>query len=257
MCVLEVANLQVQLGEREIIKNLSFKLEAGQSLSVLGPNGAGKTTLVRALTGILPYQGEVTYFSKDLKAYGRKEFAKRVAVVNQRQEITPGFRVKDAVALGRLPHIQRRETKRDYQVVEDAIAITELTRLKDSTLDTISGGELARVAIARALAQEPDLLILDEPTAHLDIGHTASLSELLLKIKKEKQLSLLLIVHDLSLAAFLSNRIILFGDEKFYYGDVDEVLKEEILKETYGVENLVTINPLNGQKAVFWNYKGK
>lgn len=256
--VLSVEGLDVSYGQKKIIRDLSFKLNAGESLSVLGPNGVGKTTLVRAITGILPYEGTVSYFGKDLKQYARKELAKQVAVVNQRQEITPGFKVKDAVALGRLPHIEGREKKRDYEVVNEALDITGLTSLASSTLDTISGGELARVALARALAQEPKILILDEPTAHLDIKHTAILSKLLLQIRQEKKISFLLILHDISLAATLSNRLILFGKEdKLFIGETNEVLTEGILKEVYGVDNMVVKNPLDGQKAIFWDYLGE
>ena len=161
MSVLEVKDLTVSYGQKEIIKKLSFTVESGETLAVLGPNGVGKTTLVRALTGILPFQGEVSYFGRDLKKYTRKELARKVAVVNQRQEMTVGFKVREAVALGRLPHIRGRESQRDYEVVEEVLKLTHLEELALKTLDTISGGELARVALARALAQEPELLILD------------------------------------------------------------------------------------------------
>ena len=227
MSVLEVKDLTVSYGQKEIIKKLSFTVESGETLAVLGPNGVGKTTLVRALTGILPFQGEVSYFGRDLKKYTRKELARKVAVVNQRQEMTVGFKVREAVALGRLPHIRGRESQRDYEVVEEVLKLTHLEELALKTLDTISGGELARVALARALAQEPELLILDEPTAHLDMGHIALLTQL-------------------------------FGeDDKIFIGQAKEVLTEEILEDIYGVENLVTVNPLDGQKTVFWNLGGR
>ncbi|MDD2431982.1 MAG: ABC transporter ATP-binding protein [Bacillota bacterium] len=257
MAVLEVTNLQVNLDSRVIIDNLTFSVESSETLSVLGPNGVGKTTLVRAITGLLPFEGQVKFFGRDLKSYSRKQLAQKVAVMNQRQEITPGFKVKDAVSLGRIPHITRRETKKDFEVVKEALRLAELEALQDKTLDTISGGELARVGLARALAQEPEFLILDEPTAHLDVGYIADLTELLFKIKQEKQLSLLLILHDISLASALSDRLLFFGDDKFYLGDVDEVLTENVLESVYGVENIVGVNPLNGKKSVWWNYKGQ
>lgn len=258
MSVLEVKDLTVSYGQKEIIKKLSFTVESGETLAVLGPNGVGKTTLVRALTGILPFQGEVSYFGRDLKKYTRKELARKVAVVNQRQEMTVGFKVREAVALGRLPHIRGRESQRDYEVVEEVLKLTHLEELALKTLDTISGGELARVALARALAQEPELLILDEPTAHLDMGHIALLTQLFLKIKQKKKLSCLLIIHDISLAALLSDHLMLFGeDDKIFIGQAKEVLTEEILEDIYGVENLVTVNPLDGQKTVFWNLGGR
>lgn len=256
MTVLEVKDLQVSLDGRKIIDGLSFLVQRGETLTVLGPNGVGKTTLVRAITGLVPYQGSVKFFGKDLKDYTRKQLAAKVAVMNQRQEIMPGFMVKDAVALGRIPHIGRRETKRDFEAVKEALRLTELEELQYRTLEAISGGELARVGLARALAQEPEFLILDEPTAHLDVGYIADLTDLLAKIKREKQLSLLLVLHDISLASVLSDRLLFFGHDRYYLGAVDDILTEDILQRVYGVENMVGINPLNQKKSVWWNFKG-
>jgi len=172
--MLEIRNLTCGY-DNFLLKDISFKVNSSELVGIIGPNGSGKTTLIRAITKLVkPIKGKIIYQGKNITKLNFKELAREIAVVSQDAYFSDTIKVKDFVLLGRIPHFKKfqfLETSRDLKIVEEAIKLTEIIEIKDRFLKQISGGEKQLVLIARALSQEPKLLLLDEPTTHLDITH--------------------------------------------------------------------------------------
>ncbi len=239
--MLEVKNLSFSFETgAEVLKGLSFELNAGEMLGVIGPNGSGKSTLIRLLSGVLkPKKGEIIIKNLSIQKYNARQLAQIIAVVPQQSEIAFPFKVKEVVMMGRAPYLKRFqwEGKKDYQVVEKAMALTETTHLSQRTIDQLSGGERQRVILARALAQEPEILLADEPTTYLDLHHQVKFMNLLRKLKSKNGLSVIFTTHDLNLASFFSDRVLLLNQgEMAGLGTPQEVLKPELVSRIYQVE---------------------
>ena len=224
---------------RPVLAGVSLELSPGELVAVVGPNGAGKTTLLRAISGALPPSAGAVYL--DGKALGRlspREVARRLAVVEQRPQVGFDFTVRELVELGRLPHLKfpDRLTPRDEEAVEEALAAVGLSGLAGRRFSTLSGGEKQRVFLAIALAQEPQVLLLDEPTAHLDVRHQLELMELVAE-RAQEGLAVLAAMHDLNLAAAFADRMILLVEGRVLaQGRPEEVLTRENLRAAFGVE---------------------
>jgi len=213
-------------------------------LGVLGPNGSGKTTLLRLLSGVLcPQQGEVLLAGRSLQRWGRRGVAQRIAVVPQELHIPFAFSVEHMVGLGRLPFIGSfaRCGVRDKMVVQDAMRIASVTALAQRIFNELSGGERQRVLIAMALAQEPFVLLLDEPTAHLDIKYQIETLALLQRLNRERGVTVVATMHDLNLAARYFPRLIVFQRGVVADAGPAEVLEPELLSRVYGVNVRVGI----------------
>ncbi len=217
---------------------LSFEIARGEILGVIGPNSAGKTTLIRVLTKVLePAGGEIFLEGQSLRNLSRWELARHVAVVPQEAPPTFAYTVEQLVLMGRYPHAPGRffERPEDLAVARQAMAATEVLDLAPVALDSLSGGERQRAILARALAQEPRLLILDEPTAHLDLRYQAEVAGLLRRLNRERGATILLVSHDLNLAAELSDRLLMLAEGRIArVGPPEEVLEESLLEEVYG-----------------------
>jgi iron complex transport system ATP-binding protein len=241
-------------GEPFALRGISFALAAGEVFGVLGPNSAGKTTLIRLLTRIVsPTRGAIELDGRPLGALGRAELARRVAVVPQDMPAGLPFTVRELVLMGRYPHAPRRffETPDDVAVAAEAMAATGVLDLAEARVSLLSGGERQRVALARALAQEPRLLVLDEPTAHLDLRHQVECAALLRQVNRERGTTIVLVSHDLNLAAALCDRLLLLADGRMVrQGTPDEVLDERVLSEVYGCEVTVERVALTGRPVV-------
>lgn len=239
---------------RDVLHMVSLSLHAGEFLGVIGPNGSGKSTLIKALTGVLPLRaGEVRLAGKPLHSYTSREQAQIVAVVPQPSVPVFAFSVREMVEMGRHPHLGRFTglQARDHQAVDQAIAMTDIAHLQSRTVDQLSAGELQRVIIARALAQQPRVLLLDEPTAHLDIGHQMDIFALLVRLSSEQGLAVLCISHDLNLAAEYCRRLLLFSVGRvFAEGEPSAVVTEENLLAVYGTLVRVQSSPYSGQPMV-------
>ena len=234
-------------GRRFAFARLTFSVEAGEVFGVIGPNSAGKTSLLRLLTRILtPTGGEIRLDGRRLSAIPASALARQVAVVPQEAPRPFPFTVEQLVLMGRYPHAPGRyfESAADTAAAREAMAATGTLALAPLPLEELSGGERQRAMLARALAQEPRLLVLDEPTAHLDLRYQAETAELLRRLNRERGMTILLVSHDLNLAAELCDRLLLLHDGRVArVGTASEVLEQALLETVFGCRVVVDKGP--------------
>jgi iron complex transport system ATP-binding protein len=224
--------------KKPIVKDVSFTVEEGEFVGIVGANGSGKTTLLRAIVGLLkPQSGSIFVSHHRIENLDRRELARRIAFVPQLMEPVEGFTVEDLVLLGRTPYFDRFTfgNKDDSEAVNWAIEELKIEKLKDRPTTELSGGEFQRVAIARALAQEPRILLLDEPTSHLDIRYQLKICRLLKKLRRQR--SIVATFHDLNLASrFCSRLVLLKNGHLIAEGKPDEVVTAENIWKAYRIK---------------------
>lgn len=249
-----IKNLYVSFGSRPVLRDLSLEVAEGSFFIVIGPNSAGKTTLLKTMAGaVRPRQGQVEIRGVPLNRYAPGELARLVAVAPQRAPADIPFTVAETVLLGRSPHLGwlGREKPQDLELAAEAMAITDVAHLASRPLQQLSGGELQRVIIARALCQQPRLLLLDEPTAALDPAHQVNLMDLMLRLIEDRGLTVVMVSHDLNLAAMYGDRLLLLKEGKsISAGAPPEVLTYDQLEQAYGCALLVDENPLGNWPRV-------
>ena len=242
------------VGRRLALANLRLTVESGEILGVIGPNSAGKTTIIRLLTKVVsPSRGEIVFDGVSLAGWSRWELARHVAVVPQDMPAALPFTVEQLVLMGRYPHAPRRffETPADLAAARAAMAETGVSELARTPVQALSGGERQRVMLARALAQEPRVLILDEPTAHLDLRYQAECIGLLRRINRERGTTVILVSHDLNLAAEVCDRLLLLAAGRVVrVGPPSDVLDAGRLSAVYGCDVTVSDNALTGRPLV-------
>lgn len=242
------------------IRDLSFEVRAGETFGVIGPNASGKTTLVRLLSKVLePSEGRILLEGEDLAGLSRAALARRVAVVTQ--DVPRGFphTVEELVLMGRFPRAPHRffESADDRAAAGRAMEAVGVMDLRGALLDRLSGGERRRVMLARALAQEPRLLVLDEPTAYLDLRYQVECAGLLRRLGREAGLTIVLVSHDLGFAAELSDRLLLMaGGAAVRVGPPEAVIDEALLEAAYGCRVIVDKHPLSRRPTVHLIYPG-
>lgn len=258
--ILEVKSLSCGYNSKVIINEVTFSVAKGAFTGIIGPNGAGKTTLLKAITRTLrPYKGEVFYQGEDIFKLKTKELARHIAVLPQTLEIPFSFSVEEFVSMGRFPHVGRfqRFSSHDLQVIKKSLLLTDTFELRERKINELSEGEKQRVIIAQGLAQEPEFLLLDEPTAHLDIAHQVQLLSLLCRLNSENGLTVMAILHDLNLASEFCRELILLNEGKiFRTGLPSEVLTYQNIEEVYKTVVIVKENPLTSKPYVFVVPKG-
>lgn len=242
-------------GSKFCIQDVNFDIPQGEFTSIIGPNGAGKTTLFRGVSGMLPAEkGRVLIEGHDVADLSFKERARRIAIVNQTVE-AGSMSIEDYVLMGRLPHrlaLQFFETKEDYEVAEECMELTGVWKKKDKPMNRLSGGEQQLAAIARALTQRTRILLLDEPTAHLDISHQMRVLNLIQRLNQENGLTVLLIIHDLNLASEFSDRLVMLNEGELYTsGTPEEVLTFSHIEEVYHSVVVTSPNPVSGKPFIF------
>jgi iron complex transport system ATP-binding protein len=225
-------------GGRRILGPVDLEVRRGECLVVVGPNGAGKTTLLRLLAGLLrPSAGEVSYRGRTFSALSRRELARRIAYVPQIRPAHVPLTVEEVVLLGRYPHLsafQMAPRSEDFTAVEDALRLVGIEELRERPVDELSGGERQAVFIAAALAQESEMLVLDEPTIHLDARHQSDLAGLLLRLKAESGRTVVLATHDLNLASLLGDRLLaVSGGTILAVGTPAEILRPDLLETLF------------------------
>jgi len=235
--VISCRGVCVTLGDHVVLDGIDLRVERGEWVSIVGPNGAGKSTLLRFLTGAVGGTGDLHLGGRPFAALTRRERALLVAMVPQSPVIPIGMRVLDYVLLGRTPHIRPLgvEGPHDMAAVHDALVHLDLLAFADREVTTLSGGERQRVLVARALAQGAPLVLLDEPTTALDVGHQQQVLELIDDLRREHDLTVVTTMHDLTLAGQYAERLVLLdGGRVVVDGPADEVLTEENLASYYG-----------------------
>ena len=240
--------------DRAVLHRISLSVANGEMVGILGPNGSGKTTLLKILSAVLRGQGEVKLNGRNIAAYARRELSRLFAVVQQEARINFPYTAAEIVLMGRASYHSpfALEGKKDIEVARASMDLTDSLSLSNRYLHELSGGEKQRVMIARALAQEPEILLLDEPSAFLDLKHQVQVFELLRRLNRERDLTIVAALHDLNLAALFFSRLIMLRDGKIYRdGAPSEVLTEKTIEEVYGIRVRVAQDPDSEKPQVF------
>lgn len=244
---LKIDNIACRYESTEILEKIDFSINGGNFIGVLGPNGSGKTTLLRSISRVLkPHTGTVFLNENDIYALSSKEVARNLAVVPQDSPISFDFTALEIVLMGRAPHLGRFEVEsaKDLAIAKNAMELTNTWHLSERPITELSGGEKQRVIIARAIAQEPKVLLLDEPTTHLDINHQIEILNLIKRLSKEEKIVVIAVFHDLNLAALYCDLLVLLHQKRiFSLGSPEKVLTAENIKRVYGAEVLVKRHP--------------
>jgi iron complex transport system ATP-binding protein len=249
--VIDLRGVTVALGGRPVVDGVDAAVAEGEWLALIGPNGAGKTTLLRAVAGLVPFTGSIEIGGRPIEELRRSELSRLVAVVPQEPSTPPWMTVAEYVLLGRTPHLGplAKEGRRDREAAARALARLDLVGYEERRLGTLSGGEKQRVVVARALAQEAHIILLDEPTAALDIGHQQQALELLDLLRGESGLTLVAAMHDLTLAAQYADRMVLLDAGKVAAEGVPrDVLTETLIAGHYGAS--IDVVPVGGRIAI-------
>ncbi len=248
MVFLEIHDISFRYESVEVLENISFSIGEGEFVGILGPNGSGKTTLLKTISGLLkPYTGVVLLNGTVIHQMASKDVAKQVAVVPQDSMAAFNFTALDIVLMGRNPHLSRFqwENPRDLSIAKKALELTGVWHLADRLIAEVSGGESQRIVIARALAQEPKVLLLDEPTLHLDIDSQIGIMDLLKNLCKKDRLIVMAVLHDFNLAARYCDKFILLHEKKIVsLGRAEEVLNKENMANVFGVVAIVKRHPM-------------
>jgi len=250
MSGVKVRGLRFSYGEKIVFEDVSFEVDEGEILTILGPNGSGKTTLLKCLNKLLKPKGSVFIDSFDISKLNEKELAKLVGYVPQMHSPAFPYRVVDVVVSGRAPHLGfSTPTKEDYELAYSILDRLGLSHLADKPYTQLSGGELRLVLIARALIQQPKVLLLDEPTSHLDLKNRVLVLKILKEVAKEG-IAIIMSEHDPNLASLFSDKVLLMHKGKIVsYGGVQDVLNKENIVKVYGVD--VEIFENNGKRYIF------
>lgn len=238
MTSLAFEQVTVEYAKRTAVAAFTDTVKPGEWLCIIGPNGAGKSSLLRSIAGVVPHSGRILVDGSPLTARSSRRRAQLIAYVPQLPVLPSGMTGAEYVLLGRNPFVTHfgRESELDHSMVDDVIDRLDLAKLATRDVDTLSGGERQRLVIARAIAQEAPILLLDEPTAALDIGHQQQALELVDKLRREHGLTVLSAMHDLTLAGIYSDRLILMhAGHVVAQGPAGDVLRPETLGEFYGV----------------------
>ena len=246
MVTLNVDGVECRYGSVKILSNISLEVKPGCFLGILGPNGSGKTTLLKSISRVLkPHGGSILIDKEDIYTLKPKQVAQKMAVVPQYNNVGFNFSAMDVVLMGRNPHLGdfQMETAKDVEIARKSMELTNTWNLANRPINELSGGEAQRVIIARALAQEPKILLLDEPMSHLDIINQIELMDLVKDLCTKKGLAVIAVIHDLNMASRYCDTILLLKEGTVYaLGPVNEVMTTENIQNVFGVDSIVRKN---------------
>lgn len=246
-------NLAVAYDGNLVVDELELQIPRGKITAIIGPNGCGKSTVLKAVGRILkPKNGMVYLNGEDIRSLSTREIAQKMAILPQSPQAPAGLTVGELVAYGRFPH-QRGFGKlkpEDKKIIAWALAVTKLAELETTAVDNLSGGQKQRVWIAMALAQQTDLILLDEPTTYLDLSYQLEVLELLFRLNREQNCTIVMVLHDLNLAArFADYMVAIRSGDIIRHGAPDEVMTAEVLRETFHIDANVVAEPRTGRPA--------
>jgi len=247
-------NIGYAYGDLQVLEDVSFSVQQGDFFIIIGPNGSGKTTLLKCISGILKHPtGTLEVSGTRIQNYSRKSLARSIAMVPQMAPADFPFTVTELVLMGRSPHlgILGVEHEKDLNIADQAMDFTGVASLAHRKVDQLSGGERQRVMVARAICQEPEIILLDEPTASLDLAHQLRVMDLMERLREERKVTILMVSHDINLAALYGNRLMLLKEGHVVsIGSPAEVLTFQTLEEAYGCPLLVDKSPLGDFQRV-------
>ncbi|MEA3475680.1 MAG: ABC transporter ATP-binding protein [Candidatus Cloacimonadota bacterium] len=257
--MIKIKNLSFQYDRDIVLKNISLEIKKHDFIGIIGPNGAGKSTLLKCLSGFLKSkEGKIFLGDKPVESYEKIELAKQVSVVTQQSYYEFDFYVKDIVLMGRFPYLRfwQNFRKSDEKATKNTLKELELSHLANRRLSELSGGEFQLVMIARALNQDTDILLLDEPAAHLDIHHQIRIFSILKKLNLEQKKTIISVSHNINLAAEFCDKILILADGEIAdFGKVKEVINEKQLSKIYQVPVRVVNNPFTEKPNIVYDYE--
>ncbi|MCW4016136.1 MAG: ABC transporter ATP-binding protein [Candidatus Bathyarchaeota archaeon] len=254
MVTLSIDGIECSYGSVDVLKDINFNVKSGEFLGILGPNGSGKTTLLKSISRVLkPKKGAILIGTENIYNMKTVDVAKQMAVVPQSTPVSFDFTALEVVLMGRNPHMARfkMEGKKDLEIAKKSMELTRTWEFADRPVTELSGGEIQRVIIARALTQEPQILLLDEPTTHLDISNQLEIMDLIKHLCETQKLLIVAVFHDFNLAARYCDSIILLKDGKIVAaGKSNDTLTSENVKKVFSVNTIVKNHPITGQLHV-------
>lgn len=237
--MLKVNNLTLCYDEKTIVEDVSFEIKKNTVTTIIGPNGCGKSTILKAISRTKkPTSGKILLGDEDIRTINPKIISKKLSILPQSPKVPDDFTVRDLISYGRYPHLGwiGKLLKKDEEIINWAISETNLESLQHRHVITMSGGERQRAWVAMALAQEPQILLLDEPTTYLDICHQFELLELISRLNKQMNITVVMVLHDLNQAARYSDNIIVIKDKgKFAEGKPSDIINKDILEEVFNI----------------------
>ncbi|MED3574029.1 heme ABC transporter ATP-binding protein [Cytobacillus praedii] len=247
---IEVDRLSKRFDNQSVLEEISFSVKRGECLGIIGPNGSGKSTLLKLLSGVeSTTAGRIELNGKQIEQYNRKELAKWLAVLQQESLPPIGFTVREVIEMGRFPFQNwlGEETTDFERLIDVILNKMGLDDLSDRHLEYLSGGERQRVALGKTMAQQPKLLMLDEPTTYLDIGHQVLLMDRIREWQLEEELTVISVLHDLNLAALYCDRLLLLHNGRVVAtGSPEDIMRTDLIEEVYGTAPIVMKHPVYG-----------
>jgi iron complex transport system ATP-binding protein len=249
MNAVKAEHISFSYDKKSVLENVSLTIQTGEFLGIIGPNGAGKSTALRLMCNILrPQKGSIMVFNENIRSLEPRQLAKKIAFVPQETYFSLDFTVEDIVMMGRFPYLRafQKETRADLDARDHALEYADVENFRKRMINSLSSGERQRVVLARALAQEPDILMLDEPTSHLDLHHQYAIMELLKKLNKEG-MTIIIVNHDLNLASLYCTQLVLLHDHRIYkQGEPKDLITEAILNKVYHTRIKIIKHPDTG-----------
>ena len=248
MNVFDVLQVEHHFGTIPVLNKIEFQVKVGESFGIIGPNGSGKSTLIRTMSGLLKSsQGEILLYGKPIGSYRKRDLARLIAVLEQEGIPPLSFTIEEVVAMGRYPWLKPLSdlSHLDEQIVEDVLKNLGLWKLRSKGVNTLSGGQRQMVSLARAMAQQPKVLILDEPTTFLDIGHQVLVMEHVREWHQSQDITVIMVLHDLNLTSQYCDRLLLLAQGHVQsYGEIHDVLKPETISSVYKTELIMIEHPV-------------